>query len=68
MNKKKLAKGRLPKAGDLITFHISNPNWANPLLMKGKVKESSTAFGGHICIETGAVAQEEVLIRLSSVK
>ena len=56
------------KKGDKIEFEILNPNWANPLTMKGVVGEVSNDFGGRIHIQKGAIAQDEFIIRLSSIK
>lgn len=59
---------KLPKTGDQIEFYITNPNWAEPMLMKGKVKEVSKLFGGRISIETGATSEDELVISLTSLK
>ena len=61
-------KKKMPKPGDQIEFNITNPNWANPLPMRGVVEAVEKKFEGMICVSKGAVTEEQVLIRLNSLK
>lgn len=57
------------KIGEEIKFEIKNPNWTNPITMIGKIKAlQSNRFNGVLCIEKGAVSEDEFIIRVESIK
>lgn len=57
------------KVGQEITFEVINPNWKYPLTMKGTIKAlQSNRFNGMVCIEKGAVSEDEFVIRVESIK
>ena len=57
------------EVGDNITFDIKNPSWKHPITMKGKIKAiQADRFNGMVCIEKGAVSEDEFVIRVESIK
>ena len=70
MNKEQLLKSikerHIPKIGTRVHFKIVNPWSKFPMTLKGKVKETSKTYGC-IVIEKGAIAQDEFIIKPSSI-